>query len=71
MGPLLLSVNKDNDGPSKDEPLVCILCDDEFIDDEKPQKDALLKHLLTIHKLVIADVHLIANLGRYDLVIYL
>lgn len=40
----------------------CILCDLKF---ELPkQQDELLSHIFNIHKLVIADVPLIASLSR-------
>ncbi|CAN9498817.1 unnamed protein product [Ophioblennius macclurei] len=42
------------------ELLVCLLCSESIL-----QKDALLKHLLLEHKLVIADVKLIADLPKY------
>ncbi|XP_075996880.1 zinc finger protein 277 [Genypterus blacodes] len=47
---------------SSSEPLVCIFCP-ELVPPQ--QKDVLLKHLLLEHKLVIADVKLIADLPKY------
>lgn len=44
------------------ETLVCLFCP-EWVPVQ--QKDVLLKHLLLEHKLVIADVRLIADLPRY------
>ncbi|XP_004069426.1 zinc finger protein 277 [Oryzias latipes] len=46
------------------ELLVCLFCSESA---PLPQKDSLLKHLLLEHKLVIADVRLIANLPKYML----
>lgn len=46
------------------EPLVCLFCSESV---PPPQKDVLLKHLLLEHKLVIADVKLIADLPKYML----
>ncbi|KAK5866781.1 hypothetical protein PBY51_011329 [Eleginops maclovinus] len=44
------------------ELLVCLFCPDSV---PQHQKDVLLKHLLLEHKLVIADVKLIADLPKY------
>ncbi|KAI7811948.1 zinc finger protein 277 [Triplophysa rosa] len=49
-----------NDGP----PVTCVLCSDSFPSSEK---DQLLKHVVLDHKLVIADVKLIADFPRYML----
>ncbi|KAJ0029020.1 hypothetical protein NQD34_004017 [Periophthalmus magnuspinnatus] len=49
------------DCPSS-EPLVCLFCPESL---PSHQKDVLLKHLLLQHKLVIADVKLIADLPQY------
>ncbi|XP_072291791.1 zinc finger protein 277 [Eucyclogobius newberryi] len=49
------------DRPSS-EPLVCVLCPETL---PSHRKDTLLEHLLLQHKLVIADVKLIADLPRY------
>ncbi|RVE71468.1 hypothetical protein OJAV_G00052200 [Oryzias javanicus] len=46
------------------ELLVCLFCSESA---PLQQKDSLLKHLLLEHKLVIADVRLIADLPRYML----
>uniref|UniRef100_A0A8C6S679 Zinc finger protein 277 n=1 Tax=Neogobius melanostomus TaxID=47308 RepID=A0A8C6S679_9GOBI len=43
-------------------PLACLFCPESV---PSHQKDALLKHLLLQHKLVIADVKLIADLSQY------
>ena len=40
----------------------CVLCNEEF--SLPKDKDVMLKHFVTVHKLVIADVALIADLGR-------
>lgn len=45
------------------ETLVCLFCPESV---PLQQKDVLLKHLLLEHKLVIADVRLIADLPQYD-----
>uniref|UniRef100_A0A3B5PTD7 Zinc finger protein 277 n=1 Tax=Xiphophorus maculatus TaxID=8083 RepID=A0A3B5PTD7_XIPMA len=45
-----------------DELLVCLFCSESV---PLLQKDTLLRHLLLEHKLVIADIKLIANLPRY------
>lgn len=45
------------------ETLVCLFCPESV---PLQQKDDLLKHLLLEHKLVIADVRLIADLPKYD-----
>ncbi|KAM4553105.1 zinc finger protein 277 isoform 1-T1 [Fundulus diaphanus] len=45
-----------------DELLVCLFCSESV---PLLQRDTLLRHLLLDHKLVIADVKLIANLPRY------
>lgn len=45
------------------ETLVCLFCPESV---PVQQKDVLLKHLLLEHKLVIADVRLIADLPKYD-----
>ncbi|KAI4790589.1 hypothetical protein KUCAC02_034535, partial [Chaenocephalus aceratus] len=47
----------DAPGVPGEEPLVCLFCPSS-----ERQKDVLLKHLLLEHKLVIADVKLIADL---------
>lgn len=47
---------------SKPKELVCLLCPEEFASD---QVNSLLKHLLTKHNFVIADVPLIADLDKY------
>ncbi|XP_077425037.1 zinc finger protein 277 isoform X2 [Vanacampus margaritifer] len=54
----------DPDGPDCDgaETLPCLFCSESH---PVPQKDNLLKHLLLRHKLVIADVKLIADLPKY------
>lgn len=59
------------DGPSAPslqcpsaEPLVCLFCPESV---PLQQKDVLLKHLLLEHKLVIADVKLIADVPKYML----
>ncbi|KAM6937919.1 zinc finger protein 277 [Xenentodon cancila] len=44
--------------------LLCLFCSESFL---LKQKDLLLKHLLLEHKLVIADVRLIADLPKYIL----
>uniref|UniRef100_A0A672JKM7 Zinc finger protein 277 n=1 Tax=Salarias fasciatus TaxID=181472 RepID=A0A672JKM7_SALFA len=44
------------------ELLVCLFCSESV---PTQQKDALLRHLLLEHKLVIADVKLIADLAKY------
>ncbi|XP_069570571.1 zinc finger protein 277 [Brachyistius frenatus] len=46
------------------ELLVCLFCTESV---RLPQKDVVLKHLLLEHKLVIADVKLIADLPKYML----
>lgn len=43
--------------------LLCLFCPETV---PLQQKDVLLKHLLLEHKLVIADVRLIADLPKYD-----
>ncbi|KAL3044381.1 hypothetical protein OYC64_021965 [Pagothenia borchgrevinki] len=50
----------DAPGVPGEELLVCLFCPDS-----ERQKDVLLKHLLLEHKLVIADVKLIADLPKY------
>ena len=45
------------------ELLVCLFCPESV---PLLQKDVLLKHLLLEHKLVIADVRLIADLPQYE-----
>lgn len=45
------------------ETLVCLFCTESF---PVHQKDGLLQHLLLEHKMVIADVRLIADLPKYD-----
>ncbi|KAK5901571.1 hypothetical protein CesoFtcFv8_006926 [Champsocephalus esox] len=50
----------DAPGVPGEEPLVCLFCPSS-----ERQKDVLLKHLLLEHKLVIADVKLIADLPKY------
>ncbi|XP_033982853.1 zinc finger protein 277-like isoform X1 [Trematomus bernacchii] len=52
----------DAPGVPGEELLVCLFCPDS-----ERQKDVLLKHLLLEHKLVIADVKLIADLPKYEL----
>lgn len=49
-----------SEGPGA-EPLVCLFCPESV---PPQQKDVLLKHLLLEHKLVIADVRLIADLPK-------
>lgn len=49
-------------GPGS-ELLVCLFCPESV---PLLQKDLLLKHLLLEHKLVIADVKLIADLPKYE-----
>lgn len=49
------------DGPSS-APLTCLFCPESV---PSAQKDVLLKHLLLRHKLVVADVKLIADLAQY------
>uniref|UniRef100_A0A3P9AV38 Zinc finger protein 277 n=1 Tax=Maylandia zebra TaxID=106582 RepID=A0A3P9AV38_9CICH len=44
------------------EPLVCLFCSESV---PPPRKDVLLRHLLMEHKLVIADVKLIADVPKY------
>lgn len=68
MEPLCLPESSDG-GPSSPslqcpslELLVCLFCSESF---PLLQKDLLLKHLLTEHKLVIADVKLITDLPKY------
>ncbi|XP_078139293.1 zinc finger protein 277 [Centroberyx gerrardi] len=49
-------------GPCPGEPAVCVFCSESV----PPQdRDLLLKHLLLQHKLVIADVKLIADFPKY------
>lgn len=48
--------------PAPSAPLVCLFCPESV---PAQQKDVLLKHLLLQHKLVIADVKLIAHLSQY------
>lgn len=45
------------------EALVCLFCPESV---PVQQKDGLLQHLLLEHKMVIADVRLIADLPKYD-----
>lgn len=53
--------------PSLQDPstdlLVCLFCPESV---RLQQKDVLLKHLLLEHKLVVADVRLIAHLPKYE-----
>ncbi|KAJ8302312.1 hypothetical protein KUTeg_021299 [Tegillarca granosa] len=44
----------------------CLMCD-EWFNLEEDSLDTFLRHLLTVHKVVIADVKLICNLKRYML----
>lgn len=46
---------------SDGHPVTCVLCSDSF---PSPEKDQLLKHMVLDHKLVIADVKLIADFPR-------
>lgn len=59
---------EDSSAPSLQRPstelLVCLFCSESV---PLLQKDVLLKHLLLDHKLVIADVKLIADLPKYEL----
>lgn len=48
---------------SSPELLVCIFCPESV---PAQQKDVFLKHLLLEHKLVIADVKLVADLPKYE-----
>lgn len=52
------------EGPGA-ELLVCLFCLESV---PLQQKDVLLKHLLLEHKLVIADVRLIADLPKYEVI---
>ncbi|RXN23372.1 zinc finger protein 277-like [Labeo rohita] len=49
---------------SNGRPVTCALCSDSF---PASEKDQLLKHMVLDHKLVIADVKLIADFPRYIL----
>lgn len=53
--------------PSLQDPstdlLVCLFCPESV---RLRQKDVLLKHLLLEHKMVIADVRLVADLPKYE-----
>lgn len=49
------------------ELLVCLFCPESV---PLQQKDILLKHLLLEHKLVIADVRLIADLRKYEACVF-
>ncbi|XP_040266990.1 zinc finger protein 277 isoform X1 [Bufo bufo] len=46
----------------EDVSVPCIFCEQSY---EREEKDGLLKHMIIEHKLVIADVKLIANFRRY------
>ncbi|XP_069832260.1 zinc finger protein 277 [Dendropsophus ebraccatus] len=46
----------------EDDSLPCMFCEQSYKEEEK---DRLLKHMIIDHKLVIADVKLIANFKRY------
>lgn len=48
-------------GARSEPPLVCLFCSESA---PLPQRDALLKHLLLEHKMVVADVKLIADLPK-------
>ncbi|KAE8615852.1 hypothetical protein XENTR_v10008639 [Xenopus tropicalis] len=48
--------------PQGEQTLPCIFCEQSYNEDEK---EGLLKHMIIEHKLVIADVKLIANFRRY------
>lgn len=50
--------------PPPEPSLLCLFCSEST---PLSQKDALLKHLLLQHKLLIADVKLIAELPQYEL----
>ncbi|XP_075713202.1 zinc finger protein 277 [Rhinoderma darwinii] len=51
------------DSPQEENvPLPCMFCEESYKEEEK---DGLLKHMIIDHKLVIADVKLIANFRRY------
>ncbi|XP_033880952.1 zinc finger protein 277 [Acipenser ruthenus] len=50
--------------PDNSTSVPCILCEESY---SLTEKDALLKHLILEHKLVIADVKLIADFRRYIL----
>ncbi|MGH0127012.1 UNVERIFIED_CONTAM: hypothetical protein FKN15_071435 [Acipenser sinensis] len=50
--------------PDNSTSVPCILCEENY---SLTEKDALLKHLILEHKLVIADVKLIADFRRYIL----
>lgn len=47
-------------GPAKDSPLPCVVCDASFSDGRA--KDELLRHLLTVHKIVVNKVTEIASM---------
>ncbi|KAM9311712.1 zinc finger protein 277 [Gastrophryne carolinensis] len=51
-------------GLLRDPDLPCMLCDQLH---KEAEKDGLLKHMIIEHKLVIADVKLVANFRRYVL----
>ncbi|XP_073429402.1 zinc finger protein 277 isoform X2 [Dendrobates tinctorius] len=62
---LLLPENPSADADQVENvPLSCMFCEQSYKEEEK---DKLLKHMIIEHKLVIADVKLIANFRRYIL----
>ena len=63
--PLLLPGSEQGANCGRTSPkssLPCLMCDETF--DIVSTKEELLRHLLTAHQLVIADVNLVANFRR-------
>ena len=63
--PLLLPGSEQDTSCGRTSPkgcLPCLMCDDTF--EIISSKEEFLRHLLTIHQLVIADVNLVANFRR-------
>ncbi|XP_077981074.1 zinc finger protein 277-like [Glandiceps talaboti] len=57
-------INFDNLGDSSGgESTLCLMCEHRF--KMVQEKDGFLKHLVTVHKMVLADVNLVCNLSKY------
>ena len=65
-GPFLLESTPNQKMPG--DPIdgtLCVLCENLYTLDKPELFDEFLKHLLVVHKLVVADVRLIADIPKY------
>ena len=66
LGPFTFADKQVDDKATDCENDICLLCDKIYKLQEQDSFDEFLKHLLVTHKLVVADIKLIADIRRYD-----